>query len=185
MNLKYTFKGQIISVLLTHLKAAVIFFFVWIIAIAVTSSGVGGIIYSVISAIFYFMMMYSAGYETFRSDRKSYSQLTPFWYKGLILSTGVIVLNALILTIYKLSWIFGSDGTSVTSVWSFIGNFLGLFWFSPYLNLLGMASGNIKIYGYAIIFLLHTLACFLGYFAGYKNYDISAKLRAFMYEKKK
>lgn len=185
MNMKYTIPGQILSVILTHIKAAFLFFIVWLLAISLTSTQIGGIIYSSVSAAFYFIMMYATGYTIEKNDKKSYSKLTPVSYKGALLPLGLSLLNILTLIIYKLSWALGSNGENIENWWALAGNIFGLFWFSPYMNILGMETGKIAPYGYAIIFLLHELACFAGYFAGYKDFDISAKFSFLMYEKKK
>lgn len=183
--MKYTWQGQILSVIVTHIEAAFLFFVVWMIAIGVTGTHMGGLIYSIISAIFYGIMMYSQGYAIEKNDKKNYSKLNPIWYKGAVVALGLVLLNGLVLLLYKFAWTAGSDGEALVKLWAVIGNVACLFWFSPYMNLLGLESGNMAFYGYAVIILFHTLMCFLGYFAGYKNFDISAKLKFLVYEKKK
>lgn len=182
--MKYTWHGQIFSVIITHIVASLAFFLTWLIAISITGTRIGGLIYSSISAIFYAVMMYSIGYSVAKNDKKSYAKLTPFAYKGAVISLGLGFLNILTAILYKLLWTIGSDGESLINLWAVIGNVFSLFWFSPYMNLLGMDKGNMAVYGYLIIILLHTVMCFLGYFAGYKNFDISAKFRFLVYEKK-
>lgn len=182
--MRYTWHGQILSVILTHFEAAAIFFVVWLIAIGITGTRIGGLIYSASSAVFYTVMMYSLGYSTVRNDKKSHTKLTPISYKGAVIALGLVFLNVLVLLLYKLSWTLGSEGGELVKLWAVGGNILGMFWFSPYINLLGISKGSIAFYGYAIIFFLHTIACFLGYFAGYKNFDISSKLKFLVYEKK-
>ena len=186
-KMKYTVPGQVLSIIVTHIEAAFLFFFVWLLAISITSTKIGALIYCVISSIFYFMMMYSAGYTVVKNDKKSYTDLTPFPYKGALLSIGLLVLNILFLVIYRLSWSIGVDADGhITNVWSLIGNILGMFWFAPYRELLGhMEIGYISPCGYAVILLFHVVACTLGYFAGYKDFDISAKMRFLVYDQKK
>jgi len=185
MNLKYSIKGQIISVILEHLRAAIIFFMVWIFAIRITSSKTGGIIYSAITTFLYFVIMYSAGYQAEKNDKKSYSPLTPTPYKGAVLSLGVLAVNALIVLSYLLAWRISGDGENFTNLRAVAVNAIYLFWFSPFIGFLGTQKGAIAPFGYIIIFVLPILSCFLGYFAGYKNFDISAKLRFLVYEKKR
>ena len=183
--MKHTLKGQILSVILVHIEAAVVFFLVWIIAIAATGTRIGGLIYSSVSSLFYAVMMYSQGYSAAKNDKKSISRLTPFFYKGAAISLALTAANVLTAVLYRLAWSLGGDGESLVKIWAVIGNVWTLFWFSPYMNLLGMDKGSIAVYGFVTILLLHTAACFLGYFAGYKNFDISEKFRFLMYEKKK
>lgn len=185
MNMKYTLRGQIISVLLEHLKASFIFFTVWILAISVTSSKIGGAVYSAIATFFWFAIIYSAGYQAEKNDKKSYSPLTPTPYKGALLSFGVLAVNALIVLSYLLAWRISGDGENLTNLRAVAVNAIYLFWFSPFIGFLGTQKGAIAPFGYIIIFVLPTASCFLGYFAGYKNFDISEKLRRLVYEKKK
>ncbi|MBR4720323.1 MAG: hypothetical protein IK057_01035 [Clostridia bacterium] len=182
--MKYTWHGQILSLVIAHIEAAFIFFFVWLIAISITGTGLGGLIYSSVSAVFYSIMMYSVGYSVAKNDKKSYAKLTPFAYKGALISLGLLILNILTAILYRMSWTFGSSGGSLTNLWAVIGNVFTLFWFSPYMNLLSLDNGNMSVCGYLIIVFLHTVMCFLGYLAGYKNFDISAKLKFLFYEKK-
>lgn len=182
--MKYTWHGQILSVITAHIEAAFVFFLIWMFSISITGTRLGGLIYSFITAVIYTIIMYLCGYNTAKNDKKSYTKLTPIAYKGAIIALGLLVLNIFAVILYKSSWISGSNGEILLTLWATGGNALSIFWFSPYLNFLGMSKGNIAGYGYAIIALLHTAACFLGYFAGYKNFDISAKLRLLVYEKK-
>lgn len=182
--MKYKWYGQILSVIFAHIKAALIFFIVWAIAIGLTGTRVGGLIYSSISAVFYAIIIYSEGYAAEKNDKKSYTPLEPFAYKGAIIATGLLFMNILVLVTYKLSWTFGSDGGTLVKLWALLGNFFSIFWFSPYLNLLGMESGKFSGFGYAIVLVLHMLMSSLGYYAGYKNFDLSEKMQKFIYEKK-
>lgn len=184
MNMKYTLRGQIISVILEHMKAVFILFAVWVLAINITATKIGGIVYSSVATLFYFTIIYSAGYQTERSDKKSYSPLTPKKYKGALLSLGIVAVNIAVVTAYLLVWRMAGDGESLTSLKTVAVNVMCLLWFSPFISFLGGQKGTIAPFGYIIIFLLPAVSCFLGYFAGYKNFDISAKLRFLMYEKK-
>lgn len=184
-KLKYTIPGQVFSIIVTHIEAAFLFFFVWLLAITVTSGKTGGLIYSSISSFFYFMMVYSAGYSAAKNDKKSYTKLNPFPYKGALLSLGLLFVNIIVLAIYHLSWHLGGTADGIKSGWALAGNIFSIFWFSPYMNLLKMENGHIALYGYAITLLFHVIACFLGYFAGYKNFDISAKFKFLVYDTKK
>ena len=184
-KMKYTIPGQVASIIVTHIEAAFLFFFVWIFSISITSTKIGGLIFSSVSTLFYFMMIYSAGYNIVKNDKKSYTELSPISYKGALLSLGLLAVNIIVLVIYHLSWFFGSTPEGISTWWSLAGNIFSIFWFSPYMNLLGMENGHIAFYGYAIIILLHPIACFLGYYAGYNNFDISAKLKFLVYDQKK
>lgn len=182
--MKYTWYGQILSVITAHIEAAFVLFLIWFFSISITGTRLGGLIYSAVSAVVYAAVMYLRGYTTAGNDKKSYTKLSPIAYKGAVISLGLLFLNILPIFIYNLSWAIGSDGENLVNIWAIGGNAFCIFWFSPYLNLLGMDKGSIAVYGYAVIALLHTIACFLGYFAGYKNFDISEKLRLLVYEKK-
>ena len=185
MNMKYSIKGQIMSVILAHLKAVFLFFVVWIIDIAVIASKIGGAIYTATSAIIYFIIMYSACYSQAKNDKKSYSPLTPKKYKGILLSSGVVVMSVLVVLGYIFVWHSASDGENLISLWAVAVNVFYLFWFSPFISFLGDQKGVISVSEYAIAFILPIVSCFLGYLAGYKNFDIAEKMRFFVYEKKK
>lgn len=184
MNLKYSIKGQVVSVILEHLRASTIFFVAWILTIRITSSVIGGIVYSVIATFFYLTLMYSAGYQALKNDKKSYSPLTPKKYKGALLSLGLLALSILIVIAYLIAWRVAGDGENLITLWAVAVNVLYLFWYSPFVGFLGTQKGTISMLGYIIIFVLPTASCFLGYFAGYKGFDISEKLRTLIYEKK-
>lgn len=184
MNLKYSIKGQIISVILEHLRAVCILFVLWVLGIRITASEIGGMIYSAIAVFLYFAVMYSAGYQAEKNDKKSYSPLTPKKYKGALISLGVLVLSIVFVCAYLLVWQTASDGNNLTSLWAVAVNILYLFWFCPFVNFLSAQKGVIPPIWYFIIFILPTASCFLGYFAGYKNFNILEKLRTLMYEKK-
>lgn len=181
MNLKYSIRGQIISVVFAHLKTVSVLFLIWLLLIALTISKIGGIIYSVIATSAYVITMYSESFSQAKNDKKSYSPLTPKPYKGLLLPLGVIFINILVTLIH----IFALRGAGETLNLSAISaNVLYLFWFSPFISFLDMQKGAISTAEYAVVFVLPLLSCFFGYFAGYKNFNISDKLRGFMYEKK-
>lgn len=185
MNMKYSIMGQIISVILTHLEAVFVFFAVWVIAISVTSSKIGGTIYSAIATVFYVSAMYSVCYAKAKDDKKSYSPLTPEKYKGILLSAGLLVINIAVAFIYSFIWKTASDGANLTGIGAVAVNVFCLFWFSPFISFLGEQNGVISVLGYVAIFALPVLSCFFGYLAGYKNFDISRKLKFLVYEKKK
>ena len=185
MDMKYSIKGQIISVILSHLKAVFLFFIVWTIDIAVISLKIGGAIYTVTSTILYFIIMYSACYSQAKNDKKSYSPLTPKKYKGILLSMGVLVMSIFVVFGYIFVWQKASDGENLINLWAVAVNIFYLFWFSPFISFLGKQKGTIAITEYAIAFIIPIASCFLGYLAGYKNFDIAEKMRFLVYEKKK
>ena len=113
------------------------------------------------------------------------SPLTPKPLKGLLLPAFLTIANVIVILLYKLAWIAGSDGKSTTEIWSLILNIISLLWVAPYQPLLGMAYGHIELQGYLIIFVTPFIASTLGYFAAYKGFDLSAKVHGFAYEKKK
>ena len=185
MNMKYSIKGQIISVILAHLKAVFLFFIVWMIDIPVIATKIGGAIYTATSTIIYFVIMYSACYDQAKNDKKSYSPLTPKKYKGILLSVGVLVVSIFVVLCYIFVWKKASDGENLISLWAVAVNIFYLFWFSPFVSFLGEQKGAIAILEYTIAFILPIANCFLGYLAGYKNFDIAEKMKFLVYEKKK
>lgn len=179
MSLKYSIKGQIISVILTHLEIVALSFVMWLFTISITLLKMGEMIYSIVAAIAYFVCMYLKCFSQAKDDKKSFSPLTPKPFKGLLLSTGITIVNVVIFLIHISVLNFAGENPS--DFLSTASNVVYLFWFSPFINLID--SQSVAISELVMILIMPLSSCFLGYLAGYKNFDISAKLRAIMYEK--
>ncbi len=182
---KYTIPGQLCTPVKNHAITALFFTLLWLMAIQIWTSETVHIAFSAIGLLVYFLAIYGAGFDTYLDDKKPYSCHSPKWYKGIFLSLFLTAVNLLVIVIYKCSWTFGTTDGLISNIWSLTGNILSVLWFSPYKSLLGMNDGHFEIQGYLIIIFVPNIATFLGYLAGYYNFDIYEKIASLIYEKKK
>ena len=185
MFLKYTWCGQLLSALITHLELSFLFFVLWIFSISLFETTPGGIILTVIFVLIFAFTLYNASYQAEKNDAKSYTKLEPKWYKGALLPTFILGMNVICIVSYLLVWKFACADGGLTSLWAVAVNAVSLFWFAPYQKLVPLEAGTIGTIGYVCMFTVPILSCFLGYYAGYKNFDLTEKLHKFTYEKKK
>lgn len=183
-KLKFSVPGQMLLMLRTHFTTAIIFMVLFLMTTSMRGS-FGNMVFGVIGLLGYFLSIYSSAASAFINDKMDASPLTPKPAKGFLIPIFVVIANILVVLLYNMAWAFGSDGESMTQIWSLIINIVSLLWVSPYQPLLGMAYGHIKPVGYIIIFIIPVIASALGYFAAYKGFDLSAKVHGLIYEKKK
>lgn len=183
-KLKYSVFGQMLLMIKNHFTVAVVFMILFLMITPMRNS-FGNMVFGILGVLGYFLSIYAYSGTAFRDDKRSVSPLTPTPLKGLWLPALLTIANAVIILLYKLAWAAGSDGKSMTEIWSLILNIISLLWVAPYQPLLGMAYGHIELQGYFIIFVTPFVASLLGYFAAYKGFDLSAKVHSFAYEKKK
>ncbi len=185
MKFRYTWAGQVLSVVLTHIEMSFLFFFVWLLALGLLEKKVFGDIYTVVSVLTYFFALYGVSESIYRDDKKTYTKLSPFWYKGAILSILPILLNLIFATLIMFVWKKYSEGGALQNAGAIVINVIGVFWVSPFQKLVQFEKGMVDIVSYLVIVIVPFIACFFGYFAGVKGFDISSKFRFLMYEKKK
>lgn len=183
-KLKFSVPGQMLLMVRTHFTTAVVFMLLFLFT-ASMQVGIGNLIFGIIGIIGYFLSIYSAAGSSYLCDKMDSSPLTPKPAKGLILPLFLLLANVVIILMYKAAWTYGSDGKSMTEIWSLIFNIISLLWVAPYQPLLGMEHGVIELQGYLIIFILPFVASALGYFAAYKGFDLNEKVHSIAYEKKK
>lgn len=184
MWLKYTRPGQMVSMLITHIELSFLFFAIWLIIFSLTQTVLGGIIYTAVSFILFCVCLYSTGNTVYNNDKKSYSRLSPKWYQGAVLPLIIIIINIALLILYKVAWKYAGNGESLNRLWAVFVNMANIFWFSPYQKLVTLDKGYVNALSYIITFITPVVMCFLGYFAGYKNFKISKKLRFLVYDNK-
>lgn len=183
-KLKFSIPGQMLLMIKNHFTVSVVFM-IFFLMTASMQKGLFNIIFGIFGFLGYFLSIYSYSGSAFQSDKMSASPLSPNPVKGLWLPAFLTIANVIIILLYKLAWAQGSDGQSMTEIWSLILNIVSLLWVAPYQPLLGMAFGHIELMGYIIIFATPFIASFLGYLAAYKGFDLSAKVHGLAYEKKK
>lgn len=185
MNFKYTWPGEILSVLTAHLYSAFLISILWCIIPIVAENKIGSVIFTAVSMLIYITYLFSTSNAIYKSDKKSYTKLTPIWYKGAILPIAIIVGNIIFAAAYSMIWKNIPAGEGLKSIWSVIVNVLCIIWFSPYQQLLPMNQTGFSMEAYVITTFIPVLFSFLGYFFGYKNIDVTKKLGFLVYEKKK
>lgn len=183
-KLKYSVPGQMLLMVKSHFTVSVVFMILFLMT-ASMQTGFVSTVFGVLGLLGYFLSIYSHSGTALRDDKRSVSPLTPHPLKGLWLPAFLTIVNVVIILLYKLAWTYGSDGKSMTEIWSLILNIISLLWVSPYQSILGMEHGHIELHGYIIIFVTPFVASLLGYFAAYKGFDLSAKVHSLAYEKKK
>ena len=183
-KMKYSIPGQMLLMIKNHFTVSVVFMILFLMT-ASMQVGVGSLIFGGIGFLGYFLSIYSYSGTCLRDDKITVTNLTPHPLKGLMLPIFLTIASAVIILLYKLAWTHGSDGHSMTEVWSLILNIISLLWVSPYQPILGMEYGQIAPHGYAIIFVTPFVASFLGYLAAYYGFDLSEKVHGIAYEKKK
>lgn len=183
-KLKFSIPGQMLLMIKQHFTISVVFMIFFLMTVSM-QKGVFSTIFGIFGLLGYFLSIYSYSGSALRTDKMSASPLSPDPIKGLWLPAFLTIVNVIIILLYKLAWSQGSDGQSMTEIWSLILNIISLLWVAPYQPLLGMAFGHIELQGYIIIFVTPFIASALGYFAAYKGFDLSAKVHSFAYEKKK
>ncbi len=182
-KMKYTIWGQMLSVVGAHAVTAYIFMFIWFITAGLWE-GVAGKIFSAVGLVCYLVAIYNSGVTCAQTDKRAISPLSPYPAKGLILPAILLAVNIVVILIYKLAWSAGGDGEFLQKGWAIFLNVLTVFWTSAYENILGMEKGVLEIQGYFILCILPFAATGAGYFAGYKDFDLFAKLGNLAYEKR-
>lgn len=182
-KLKYTIPGQMLSVAFAHIITAFVFFFIWLISAGMWE-GAFGKIFSFVGLVCYLVSIYNSGVNCAQADKRTVSPLSPHPAKGFVLPFFLLIFNALIIFMYKYAWSVAGDGEFLRQGWAVFLNMLSVFWTAPFENLLGMNCGALSVGGYLIIFVLPIVATAGGYFAGYKGFDLFAKISSLAYEKK-
>ena len=140
--------------------------------------------FTVIAVATYCFSIYGAGEVAYKNDKKPYVPSDPDIKKCFYLPLLTVGFNIIFAVIYKLSWVFGSDGQGINETWSFITNIFSVAWFAPLGSLGGLEKGNFAIAGIVIMVASPIVFYYLGYIAAMKNFDINEKLFGFMYEKR-
>ena len=174
-----------LTILKTYAVNALIFAVVWVMLVSLWTNSVGKYIYATIAVVSCFFALYGCGEMLARDDKKPYVNRGISIKRSLYMPSILLGVQVVFLLMYKLTWIFGSDGDSIQSIWAVVTNLLSYGWFAPLGAFAGMDKGGFSVLGYILILLISEGGYVLGYYAGAKGFDISEKLFGFMYEKKK
>ena len=181
---KYPYK-QAFKLISAH---AVACFFIFIIGILIfaglITNKVGNIVFSTIATLIYFMSIYNHSYEIAQKDKKSYTPENPYMLKGLVLAVGILAVSIILYALYFVAWNFMTINEALISVSGWINNFLFIIWTFPFSGFIKLSDGVMTWYGYIIVATIPFIASSLGYFAGYKNFDLYSKFLSLVYENK-
>ena len=188
MEEKYTdtITSQIRSVLWSHLYSSIImsvmglFAFWWFM-----SKNIWQQLISSAFIIAYACVMYSKGERLAKRDKYSVSTLKPYPLKGVVLSLSVSAITFLLWLCFYITWNYMSIDGSIEGVSGIIFNMLFMVWTYMYNGIMGAYHGGIHWYAHVLMYLVPTLSLGIGYFAGYKDFDISEKIDESMYEREK
>lgn len=181
-NFPYKQSLQLIS---AHAVSALTIFFLGLLIFAgVITHSVGSIIFSAVTTLIYFMAIYNTSYNICLKDKKSYTLEKPYILKGLVLAVGILAVSCVLYALYIVAWrLMTVNGTLITAA-GWINNFLFLIWTFPFTGFIGLSKGVMTWYGYIIVAIIPFTASFLGYYAGYVNFDLYSKFLNLVYEKK-
>ena len=177
---KYIRLRQLYEIIKTHFYVSVIAFLVGTTLSPMISSKGSKNIFSLIFILFYMVMMYNKSESIARRDRKRYTKETPYKWKGLLLPIGVYVIWGFFYVMYVVSW----ENQIITYTSGFINNLLYIMWNYCYYTFINIGSANVGALSVIMFFTVPLISCFMGYFAGYRNFDLSEKVAGMVYEKK-
>ena len=140
-------------------------------------------IFSIISLIIYFGMIYSEAYEIANHDKKKFTSEEPFFLKGFLLPIGLTIITVLTYALYYFVWKFMMGGTAF-NLGAWLLNMIFIVWTYAFNGIIGLSHGVMEWYGYIIVIFVPVLFSGIGYIAGLKGFDINSKLSKFIYEKK-
>lgn len=142
-------------------------------------------IFSIICTVIYIIVLFLKGQKIALHDKKSYSDETPFWFKGILLAIGPILITFIIWLLYRMTWVYMAIDNNISGYTGIIYNISFILWTFPFNGLICPFQGGIFWYGHIIIYVVPLISLFFGYAAGYKGINIYEKILPLMYEKKK
>lgn len=139
-------------------------------------------IVATVFAVIYGMMLYSSARRLSVYDKKPYTPLQPDAKYGLLWGIMISSTILLFIIIYKLNWLLFSVDGIINNWVSIVVNALFYLWVSPYFGFMSEGGGGIPIYAVIIMLIIPIAACYLGYIAGNRNFDILQKLQNMTFE---
>lgn len=177
-----TFKMQFLKIVLSHLKVLGIIFLVfyfmgiafWAIHDVVTT------IMEILILVVYVGFMASAANGCAAYDLKDYSKTKAFPLKGFLLSVPIVLLNLAMWG--ALQWVH------VTQLSDTVKNVIQtvfFVWTVPYNFFLKPDGASVRVIGQILMYAVPFVTIGVGYFAGYKRWDIYKRLDKIVFEQKK
>lgn len=141
-------------------------------------------VHTTVCMIIYFFVVYSGAYEVSKKDIKSYTNQKAYWYRGLILPIGLTVIGVFLLVLYLITWKFMTVDGVILGTYGYINNFLFVMWSFVYNGILGLVGGKISVIGIVVLFVYPFIPSFVGYFLGYKGFDMANLFHKLVYSNK-
>lgn len=184
--LKTVSPKQAVKILITHIKTSALIFIVCVVFLSgMLTNDIAKKIFCVITTLLYMLSIYNCANTIYHNDNKSYTPETPHKLKGLILPTGLLICNVLIVILHYVTWNFMTiDGYLVTAT-GFINNLLFLIWTYPFNSFIVADASSLQTVGVIILFAAPIISSFLGYYSGYAGFDLNEKFIKLVYEDKK
>ena len=176
---------QMLKIIKSHIFSTILIFTLGI----VSAGSIYGensfllIVFSIISLIIYFGLMYSEAYQIAQMDKKKITEEKPYFLKGFLLPVGLTVITILTYILYYFVWKFMMNGPTFNLV-GWLLNMIFIIWTYVFNGIIGLSNGVMEWYGYIIVIFVPVLFSGIGYIAGLKDFDINSKLSKFVNEKK-
>ncbi len=176
---------QVLKIIKSHIFSTILIFILGI----VSAGAIYGEntfllkVFSVISLIIYFSMMYSEAYQIAQNDKKKITKEEPYFLKGFLLPIGLTIVTILTYILYYFVWKYMMNGATFSlSAW--LLNMIFIVWTYVFNGIINLGNGVMSWYGYIIVIFVPAIFSGIGYIAGLKDFDINSKLSKFIYEKK-
>ncbi len=178
-NTEITLKKQFIQVTLSHLKISFALALLFgLMLLNLWSFSVGRKILCVLVPVIYFLAMAGTGHSVCERDLKSYSTTKPFISKGFLLALPILAVNLILWAVFKISW---TDNSNLISV---LVKLIFYAWTFPFTSCVYADGTKFNLVCYILMYTLPPLASGIGYFIGYKRWDIGKVFRSLAFEKK-
>lgn len=171
---------QLFEIIKTHCCVSVIAFLVGTTLSPMIVTKFSKNLFSLIFIFLYMVLIYNKSESIARRDRKTYTEEKPYKCKGLVLPLGIYLVWGFLYVMYYISWKY--QIISYTS--GFINNLLYIMWNYCYYAFINVGNLNVGVLSIIMFFTVPLITCMLGYFAGYRNFDLSEKVAGIIYEKK-
>lgn len=135
--------------------------------------------------LLYALFLYQNARSIAEYDLKSYSTTKAYPYKGFLLSLAMPTLNLIVWLLMEFLQTLTPVGAQIPSVATIAGNAVFLIWTFAYNELFSVNVTNVYWYVHIAMYLTPVFFTTLGYFAGYKKWDLSGRFDFLVYEKKK
>lgn len=183
---KWISVGQIMAMVKSHLIVGFLSSMLGIfLLLSIVSNPAGNTVFTVIFTLIYFMSIYGTAANCATRDKKPYTEQQPYPWKGLILPAGILIATALLWGLYKVAWSFMTIDGGLVTVTGVACSMMFTIWTFMFNAFMGLQNGGINGYVAIILVAVPIAASGIGYYAGYRGFDIYDKLMRLVYEKKK